>query len=435
MFCPNCGKDNGPGYKFCAECGTDLTPGAALLSSPSKPADAPPGAAPPAGGRTAPPTDPGPPPPPPTLTGGGWSPTPPPPPSPPGGGFPPGPGTTGGWSSPGPSLPSTPLGGGPGEPWSPSPSPGYPTPSGASGGRFPLPLVIIAAVVLVLLVGFGIHRMRSGKTSASPTPAATATSATAPTAPGTPPPPSSPRATTPSGTSGAVTVLDVVLCKGFSRLRGAPVDRTKVFKPNETLRCAVRLGNVHTGMGVTGAWKGPGCDTKTPLTTDRFGTWVGRFEATPPSGAWQAGRYTFTLVVDGTEVRTEEFEVAGTGVSAPSTPSTAQTGAASGTIQEVTLCKSIGSDFKPVDPTSVFGASDTFRCVVTVKDAKAGQTIQSRWYQGDRHLTQVVYPVKSNGSGHVKFELPPRGSWSPGPYRVEVLVDGTLGRSATFEVR
>jgi hypothetical protein len=114
---------------------------------------------------------------------------------------------------------------------------------------------------------------------------------------------------------------------------------------------------------------------------------------------------------------------------------------------EPTLTNSrMAFDEDGTQPTSTFGATDTFYVVSDLANGAAGNVITSRWYvvnaegvepnffldEGDITVTEADAPF--NGTIFFYFE-PPTDGWPTGTYKVEIFFNGALTSTVEFSVQ
>lgn|SRR5690606_12794615 len=99
-----------------------------------------------------------------------------------------------------------------------------------------------------------------------------------------------------------------------------------------------------------------------------------------------------------------------------------------------------------VQAASTFGAFDTVFVVSDLKNGAAGNVVTSRWYaqnvdgldpnyfldEADINVTEADAPF--NGVIYFYFQ-PPTGGWPSGTYKVEVLFNGVLSDTVTFNIQ
>lgn len=111
-------------------------------------------------------------------------------------------------------------------------------------------------------------------------------------------------------------------------------------------------------------------------------------------------------------------------------------------ITGVTMARNVsGEMLDPVDPTMVFGASDTFHAVTAIEDAPEGTRFRADWYAVD--VGGAAAPntfidgneLTAGETRNLDFSLSPSTNWPSGTYRVEIYVNDTLDRVIHFNVQ
>jgi hypothetical protein len=114
----------------------------------------------------------------------------------------------------------------------------------------------------------------------------------------------------------------------------------------------------------------------------------------------------------------------------------------SGLIDKVTMAKDTqGSTMDPVNPTTVFAASDTFHAVVHLNGAPANTQLKAIWYvvsagsasNTNKDIDSSDYTAE--GTGNVDFYLTPSQDWPAGTYQVEIYTNGVLDQVVNFSVK
>jgi len=103
-------------------------------------------------------------------------------------------------------------------------------------------------------------------------------------------------------------------------------------------------------------------------------------------------------------------------------------------VETAVMARSLDPNYQPVEPTSVFGPTDTFYCSVKVTDLEKGSNVTAKWFFGSEFLGEYTYTATGGGSGHVGFSLSPAGTWLAGSYRVDIYLNDALVQSVAFSV-
>mgnify|MGYP000886283404 CR=1 FL=1 len=108
----------------------------------------------------------------------------------------------------------------------------------------------------------------------------------------------------------------------------------------------------------------------------------------------------------------------------------------------VTMARNVsGEMLDPVDPTMVFGASDTFHAVTAIEDAPEGTRFRADWYAVDVGGAAAANTfidgneLVAGQTRNLDFSLSPSTNWPSGTYRVEIYVNDTLDRVIHFNVQ
>jgi len=113
---------------------------------------------------------------------------------------------------------------------------------------------------------------------------------------------------------------------------------------------------------------------------------------------------------------------------------------ASSVIATVTLAQSTDpSTTKPVNPTNEFKQDAVVHAVIYIQDAPKGTQFKATWFAAN--VGQAMPPNTSRGSAEVTadgtryIDFTLRPPHPPGSYRVEIAVNGSVQRTASFTVK
>jgi hypothetical protein len=88
----------------------------------------------------------------------------------------------------------------------------------------------------------------------------------------------------------------------------------------------------------------------------------------------------------------------------------------------------------PVTPS--FTSQDTILAVVHTMGRSGNAEVTMRWRGTDGSLVnETTQALSLTRNDAVKFKLAPAGGWPRGSLRAEVLVNGSLARTTTFQIR
>ena len=114
--------------------------------------------------------------------------------------------------------------------------------------------------------------------------------------------------------------------------------------------------------------------------------------------------------------------------------------AASASVSDIALGKSVTADNKIATPTTSFGARDTIYASVTAENAAPGSTLSAKWTYQDGQVvdstSQAIAPSSAGGSTSVtEFHISKGSAWPDGNYKVEFFLDGSSVGSKDFSIR
>jgi len=108
-------------------------------------------------------------------------------------------------------------------------------------------------------------------------------------------------------------------------------------------------------------------------------------------------------------------------------------------ILEVALASEINEKYEPVNPTDVFGTTDSFYACIKLDYHLAGDNLTAKWYFGEDQLIDEVSLDLENYylPGYNTFKIPGDASnpWPAGEYKVEIYFNGALYGTYDFEVK
>lgn len=100
-----------------------------------------------------------------------------------------------------------------------------------------------------------------------------------------------------------------------------------------------------------------------------------------------------------------------------------------------TMCKGLGADFSPVQPTETFQPNDKLNCSVQYRDLREGQVVEARWLKDGDELKRSSYHAKKDESGgYISFSLRTTEPWPTGAYQVQLYFERQLVHTVNFRV-
>lgn len=104
-------------------------------------------------------------------------------------------------------------------------------------------------------------------------------------------------------------------------------------------------------------------------------------------------------------------------------------------VERITVAKAVNSDDSPGETAVAFGRNDTVYVSMWTADAPVGTEITARWFGSDgQQITEDKIVTDRAGDGYTSFHAANTSGWTPGTYRVEILVNGAPAGSTTFTV-
>ena len=113
--------------------------------------------------------------------------------------------------------------------------------------------------------------------------------------------------------------------------------------------------------------------------------------------------------------------------------------AASASVSDIALGKSVTADNKIANATTSFGARDTIYASVTTENASPGSSLVAKWTYQDGQVvdstSQAIAPSSAGGSTSVtEFHISKGSAWPAGNYKVEFFLDGSSVGSKDFSI-
>ncbi len=106
-------------------------------------------------------------------------------------------------------------------------------------------------------------------------------------------------------------------------------------------------------------------------------------------------------------------------------------------VTDVSTGKGLSADKNLATSTDTFGARDTIYVLVKTEGASKASKLEAKWtYNGKQTVnesTQNIAPT--GGESRNEFHIQKAGSWGKGPYKVEIMLDGSPAGSKDFTVK
>lgn len=203
-----------------------------------------------------------------------------------------------------------------------------------------------------------------------------------------------------------------------------PINPTSSYTSDDSvISISVEVQNLVAGSIVEVKYKLNGEDYDSLTSTaDKDGSGYYGFTLTLEDGLLP-GDYVADIYLDGQLAKSVTFKVVASGP-----PS----------IGVVVPAKNLDDNFKPVDPTTVYGPTETIHISVQVKNLVVGSNVTVKYLiNGERAAEADTRLIADKaGSGHFGFSLtPPPDDFPLGTYTAEVYLDDVLATTVTFSVQ
>ncbi len=104
-------------------------------------------------------------------------------------------------------------------------------------------------------------------------------------------------------------------------------------------------------------------------------------------------------------------------------------------LNAVTTCASVTDGQECVGEKSEFEATETVYASVAVENLSSEDTVTARWINGEIELFKVDFPVESDLTGYISFNLTPEENLlPPGDYTTEIYYNNEIVQTANFAV-
>lgn len=104
-------------------------------------------------------------------------------------------------------------------------------------------------------------------------------------------------------------------------------------------------------------------------------------------------------------------------------------------VERITVTRAVNTDDSPGEVVTTFGKSDTVYVSMWTASAPVGTEITARWFGPDgQQVTEDKIVTDRPGDGYTSFHAANVNGWTPGTYRVDILVNGAPAGSTTFTI-
>jgi hypothetical protein len=103
-------------------------------------------------------------------------------------------------------------------------------------------------------------------------------------------------------------------------------------------------------------------------------------------------------------------------------------------VRNIEIGRAIGPDKAVLAHASAFGPNDTVYTSIVTEGKAPSATLAARWTYRGALLEETEQRIAPNGKVISEFHVFNPAGWSPGEYRVEILLDGRAVGDRTFRV-
>jgi hypothetical protein len=103
-------------------------------------------------------------------------------------------------------------------------------------------------------------------------------------------------------------------------------------------------------------------------------------------------------------------------------------------VRDIEIGRAIGPDKAVIAHASAFGPTDTVYTSIVTEGKAPTATLAARWTYRGALLEETEQRIAPNGKVISEFHVFNPAGWSPGEYRVEILLDGRAVGDRTFRV-
>ena len=103
-------------------------------------------------------------------------------------------------------------------------------------------------------------------------------------------------------------------------------------------------------------------------------------------------------------------------------------------VRDIEIGRAIGPDKAVTAPAGAFGPTDTIYTSIVTEGKAPTATLAARWTYRGALLEETEQRIAPSGTVISEFHVFNPAGWSPGEYRVEILLDGRAVGDRTFRV-
>jgi hypothetical protein len=103
-------------------------------------------------------------------------------------------------------------------------------------------------------------------------------------------------------------------------------------------------------------------------------------------------------------------------------------------VADVTLGRAVGADKRITAPAATFSPRDVVYASVVTEGKARRATLVARWTRDGAVVGQTAQEIAPRGTTVSEFHVFNPSGWTPGQYRVEILLDGQVMADRSFGV-
>jgi hypothetical protein len=103
-------------------------------------------------------------------------------------------------------------------------------------------------------------------------------------------------------------------------------------------------------------------------------------------------------------------------------------------VVDVEVGRAVGADKRVTTPTGAFAPGDVLYASVETKGAVPRAVLAARWSYNGALLAETEQKIAPDGTAVSEFHVSNPSGWTPGAYRVEILIDGRVVADRAFRV-
>jgi hypothetical protein len=119
------------------------------------------------------------------------------------------------------------------------------------------------------------------------------------------------------------------------------------------------------------------------------------------------------------------------------TNTTNTTTVATPTVSALTMASKVDGGNNPTNSTTTFSKTDTIWAVADINGTAVGTPVEARWYHttSNQQINSNTVTATSAGEHRLPFFISKPDGWPTGDYRVDILINGNVMKSSTFQVQ